>query len=70
MALVVVGQKLRRLRGMWGLPRPGIKPAPPALVDGFVAMDHQGSPTQYFINIEFLLRVKDGKFDTHQTLLP
>ena len=38
------GARASLLRGMWDLPGPGLEPMSPALADGFLTTDHQGSP--------------------------
>ena len=49
---VTVAQRLQLLCSMWHLPRPGIKPASPALVGGFVTTRPPGK-----LLYEFKIRI-------------
>ena len=44
------GSWAKLLRGMWGLPRPGLKPASPALAGRFSTTAPPGKPYWYFFN--------------------
>ena len=46
------GSQAQLLRGMWDLPRPGLKPVSPALAGRFQPLRHQGSPCCCFFAIE------------------
>ena len=47
------------LRGMWGLPRCGIKPVPPALASGFFTTEPPGKP----LSLAMLRSLKRGYFE-------
>ena len=40
------GSRAQLLRGMWNLPRPGLKPVSPALAGGFSTIAPPGKPKQ------------------------
>ena len=51
------GTQAQLLCNMWDLPRPGIKPVPPALAGRFLTTwDHQGGPKSHALEL-FLLNV-------------
>ena len=45
------GSRAQLLRGMWDLPRPGLKPVSPALVGGFSTTAPPGKPLKFLYDI-------------------
>ena len=43
------GAPAQLLRGMWGLPKPGLKPVCPALTGGFFTTEPPGKPCVWFL---------------------
>ena len=43
------GSRAQLLRGMWDLPRPGLKPVSPALAGGFSTTAPPGKPTPHLL---------------------
>ena len=58
------GSRAQLLRGMWDLPKPGLKPVSPALAGGLSTTAPPGKPSRYFLIFSLISSVTSWLFSS------